>query len=154
MMKRKPAILELGTVSHGTLRSEDLLDAFLWEAEHLRLTKDERSRVREIRAASKADEDADYWISGDAEEDVNTLQDILGNHVPPYCYFGAHPGDGSDFGVWISESLTDDCVNDDVWRDPGDGSTMPQGKAYRLVVSDHGNMTLYDRHGREIWGVV
>lgn len=28
---------------------------------------------------------------------------------------------------------------------------MPKAAAYRLVTSDHGNRTLYDRKGREVW---
>lgn len=30
-------------------------------------------------------------------------------------------------------------------------SRMPKGASFRLVTSDHGNQTLYDRKGREVW---
>ena len=38
----------VGSVSEGTMREQDLIPSFLWEARHLRLTKDERKKVSAI----------------------------------------------------------------------------------------------------------
>ena len=106
-----------GTVSHGTMRPEDLIPAFLSVAESHRLSRANRARVREIQkrhaALNKhaqegdpeADEDAweTYYASGDANEDTHALFDILDTIAPAGHYFGAHPGDGCDYGFWKHE---------------------------------------------------
>lgn len=162
MHKSKPRYAPLGTVSPGTMRPEDSIPAFLDCAEGLRLSREDRKTVARIRrdsnAALWADEHSQevtgYWTLK-ADDDANTLFDILENYAPPYCYFGAHEGDGADYGFWVRhESLEDDIRSGDIWRDPDDGSSMPGVSLYRLVISDHGNMTLYHRNGREVWAVV
>jgi hypothetical protein len=91
-------VLPLGSVSTGTLRAQDLLEAFLWEAERLQLTRAERATARGIRRRyDAADEDSAYW-DDESADDVQELTQILESHCPDYCYFGSHPGDGADFG--------------------------------------------------------
>lgn len=41
--------------------------------------------------------------------------------------------------------------SEDVWED---SKPEPPEWSYRLSISDHDNYSLYDRRGREIWGVV
>jgi hypothetical protein len=58
----------------------------------------------------------------------------------PYTTLGTHPYDGADLGIWPmldNESL-------DAARDSG----------YRVEISDHGNVALYDAADIEIWSVV
>jgi hypothetical protein len=156
----KPRFAPLGSVSSGTTRPEDLIPRFLDVAEGLRLSREDRKTVVRIRHDSNnalwADEHSQesdgYWTL-QADSDLEALFDLLSNYAPPYCYFGAHEGDGADYGFWVS--LTPGYDHDNVWIDPQDGSRMPrEGYDYRLVISDHGNMTLYYRNGREVWGVV
>jgi len=190
MRHRKPSFHgPTGTVSHGTLRSEDLLPAFLSECEDLRLTKSERNQVRSISAAvAKAErqneslrattqEKAERYWQEDASEDCNTLQDILSNHAAPFCYFGNTEGDGSDFGWWVSRECLEMGVYDgEVLLESSNGSkdayscgrirgaesakeamreVPARNVRYRMVINDHGNVTLYDRrNGREVWGIV
>jgi len=149
-----------GSISSGTLRTEDLLDSFSWELEALvqrnagawcsddgRVTRDAYMTL--IGEAREVDPD-----SGDAVELVSELEDALQDFAPPYAYFGAHPGDGADFGFWMSENLPDDFDGLKV----SDTSEIPDdysGEA--LHVNDHGNMTLYEcdnGHTREVWSVV
>lgn len=162
----------IGSVSTGTLCDVDLFDSFLWEAQHLRLTKDERKQVSRMKREENHDAckylGNDAWDCGhidqaagecdchacDRSMDVEELTDILNNHALPYFYFGAHPGDGADFGYWLSE----DFENEFDGLKVSDTSEVPRGYTGEVLhVSDHGNMTLYSAsRGRlhEIWAIV
>lgn len=159
MRRSKPRVGRIGSVSHGTARAEDLLPRLLDAAGDLRLSKADRKEWRIIGAhlesANESDDEA-YFTADGAGKDLEVLFDMLNDYSPAFCYFGAHEGDGSDYGWWISYDALDEAQYDgEVWRDPDDGeSRMPAEARYRLVVSDHGNMTLYHRNGREVWGVV
>jgi hypothetical protein len=86
-----------GTVIHGTLREEDLVPAFLDCLEEL-----DKKAADELRANMPkygTDEMAEFLN----EELFNTLN----LHAPDGHYFGAHPGDGSDFGFWEDEQGSD-----------------------------------------------
>ena len=101
--RRKP---RPGTVSHGTMRPEDLVPAFLSVAESHRLSRANRAQVREIQkrhAALNDDAWEEYYQSEDADEDTHTLFDILDTLAPAGHYFGAHPGDGCNYGFWQNE---------------------------------------------------
>ena len=153
----RPKTLQIGSVSRATLRTEDLIPSFLWECNHLHLSRDERAKVREIERNAKAE---DYYESEDADWDLNeTLFAILDNHCPVGCYFGAHPGDGSDFGCWVSDDYIREFEDNANGVKVSDLSDVPKGYVGNVLhVNDHGNATLYHktRNGRliEIWGVV
>ena len=51
--RRKNDTLSIGSVSPGTMRTEYLIPSFLWEAQRLALTQDERKQVNAIRKASE-----------------------------------------------------------------------------------------------------
>lgn len=141
----------IGSVSTGTLLESDLIPSFLWEARQLRLTKDERKTVSRINRESDVD---GYFESEECEYDLEQLYSILDNHSLPYFYFGAHPGDGADFGWWLSETITEDFDGLKV----NDTSEVPRGFTGEVLhVNDHGNLTLYSAYrGRlhEVWAVV
>jgi hypothetical protein len=46
-----------------------------------------------------------WWHTIQAAEMVDTLINALQNYTPQGHYFGVHPGDGSDFGCWLLESV-------------------------------------------------
>jgi hypothetical protein len=151
-----------GTVSHGTLRTEDLLDSFAAELEW-QVTRNadyfqqddamrtQRDRllciVNDARECDPDSEDADYILN---EKLIDALQEF----APAYAYFGAHPGDGSDFGFWLSENMQEDFDGLKV----SDTSEVPSDYCGEvLCVNDHGNMTLYnaiDGTLIEVWSVV
>jgi hypothetical protein len=160
----------MGTVSHATMRAEDLIPAFCGELEdRARLKtsasgvsfaerKSHRALVRQIRRAARS---KGYYDGADSGDDLSALFDALEAYAGPYMYFGAHPGDGSDFGYWLSESWDED------FGDAGDDADaikvsdigeLPRGfKGEVAVVTDHGNVTLYScdaRTLREIWAIV
>lgn len=147
MEKRKT--LNIGSLSEGTLRTEDIWDSLIYELRQL--------------APRKAAQLEREW-DAIPEDDPDGLRDMLLNEslypeleafVPAFCYLGSNEGDGASIGVWPSyESLDQAKAEGEVWQDPDDGSRMPKSASYRMVVSDHGNVTLYHANGREIWGVV
>lgn len=162
----------LGSVSSGTLRSEDLLDSFRSALEGLifdngdYLSRSENFPTRD-RLNNLIGEAYDaYCEDGETLEDeenaseiVNDLQDALNEFAPEFAYFGAHPGDGADFGFWPDiDSARENCEFVSTKKqDCPDADFV----GYWLHVSDHGNVTLYSREhdgmgkiDREVWSVV
>ena len=139
----------LGTVIHATLRTEDLLAAFADELEyHVQRNAEEwcsdDGRVRRdqlLRLVGEAREiDPD---DEDAPELVNDMNDELCSFAPPYCYFGATEGDGSDFGFWPSmESIEELPRLEDCDRDAA--KALGEDCIY---VNDHGNVTVFGGDG-------
>jgi hypothetical protein len=133
--------------------ASDLIPSFLWELEHQqRRTRADYNLCRSINARMNGD---DYYESEDADYDLEALFDALDNYAPNYFYFGSHPGDGADYGWWLSETFEEDFDGLRV----SDLSEVPTGYAGGvLVVSDHGNMTLYAYHRNhsitELWALV
>lgn len=158
MPKRtKPTTLRIGSVSSGTMRPEDLVHAFLNALDNIRLTQEERKQVRAVVASGSRRPGNHDSI----DEDLSTLFDILNNHCPDYCYFGAHEGDGADYGCWVNQDWQDD---NNVFRSgnlPGEDyletKHARETREYWAYVNDHGNVTLYRRAGNrwiEVWSVV
>lgn len=159
--------LTIGSVSHGTMRTEDLLPVFLDLLEEVAGAGEHESLIM----------DANNWIDRDDDDDedteeedfqdheatgseiVNELIDALDQYCPAYCYFGAHPGDGGDYGVWPCMDDVEQRVRDNDGLVVSDLSEVPDDYAGEvLYVNDHGNVTLYEQDGkgrrREIWAVV
>ena len=91
---------ELGTVSHATLRPQDLVPAFL-ERLHSLEPETHASLLANFRCVALSDDDS-WWESEDCAHFLNEdLFDALNNCAPDYVYFGSHEGDGADFGFWI-----------------------------------------------------
>ena len=156
---------EFGSVSSGTMRTEDLLTAFTDTLDHLLSIQPRRFPRKKYRAlirdANKALalEDSDT-AADDASDIVSELFDALNEFAPVYGYFGAHCGDGADYGYWLVDDL-EECFDDGL--KVSDTSEVPAD--YRgevLHVNERGNVTLYVAHGRkgrapklrEIWSLV
>ena len=80
------------TISHGTMRPEDLIPKFLEVLEELN---------------PKVSESAKRWnelaIQEVQSQFLSELFDLLDQEAPEGFYFGSHPGDGSDYGFWQME---------------------------------------------------
>ena len=95
---------EPGTVSHGTLREQDLVPAFLSVLEehaseaHERITDQYPNVIEALRRDPDGivDWDPVHWLMED-------LVDALDEAAPDGYWFGAHEGDGADFGFWEIE---------------------------------------------------
>jgi hypothetical protein len=146
---KRPSFLPLGTITAGTLRPADLLEHFTTALSYIRLTRAERATVREITRTFEEDEDTD----------VDALIDIASNHAPDMCYVGTLEGDGACFGVWPSWDRISEAEHDgDLVRLTDLSELDNRTPYYILLVSDHGNATLYRRAGNghliQLWSVV
>ena len=156
----------IGTIIHGTLRSEDLLEVFADELERLArgcVHPGNAQTYQEIVADARMivvqlENDPDDTVNaGAAGECVSDLMDALNEFAAPYCYFGTLEGDGADFGFWPDvESLESDVHSGDVLKLNAGDEWPDNAIAYDYVmeVTDHGNVTLYTGAGKEIWSCV
>jgi hypothetical protein len=128
----------IGSISTGTLRIEDLLDAFAGELS--RLTNDTHKLLKDYATV-----DADDWSQG--SELVNELQEALNEHAPPHVYFGSLEGDGADFGFWPTQEPFSDTCATHITHEPAG----PLNQNTELIdldcnvyvsVNDHGNITV------------
>ena len=94
MPSRKPTTLDPGSISWGTMRTEDIMPRLLGVMSGLRLTRAERHRFQHIHR---------HWEEYEPETQEWCLDDlftIANDHCPEEHYCGAHPDDGADYGVW------------------------------------------------------
>jgi len=151
----------IGTVIHGTLRDEDLLPAFTAELE--RLDTGEYAGViaeanaiiaKGMRWGGHGEPVAD-WNDDDREQVgylINeSLIDALQTFCPPHVYFGSIEGDGADFGFWTTDPR-DTCDVVDIMG--GNGAYVDTECGLYVQVSDHGNISVYELAGAEIWSAV
>ena len=159
----KPA--NLGSISHATLRTDDLLSAFSdeleWQiqrnADYFQSSEDTRKErdgfINLIWEAREYDEDK-ALASGDYEtgdEIVQSLIDALNTFAGSYQYFGSHQGDGSDFGYWIDWECIQDCAYSGDVAVFAALADIPEGFTGNAVVTnDHGNSTGYRIESGEI----
>jgi hypothetical protein len=146
------------------MRARDLLPAFADVLERLNKTAQGGVSGGNTNAIEDARNVTDF-DSEDASEAVYELMEYLNEYAPAYGYFGAHPGDGSDYGFWLHEDFRQMIVDDG----GSVGDELPSKRTESgefLVVNDHGNCTLYawnpvkntqfihDQSWREVWAIV
>lgn len=94
----------MSSIISGTHRPQDLIPAFLDAVEDLAPEEYAALRLTPFPcppAYALEDEDSDWWDGPDCAWFLNEeLWNILDSVAPDGHYFGAHPGDGSDFGFW------------------------------------------------------
>lgn len=88
-------------------------------------------------------------MEDDAEELKEAIVDALQDFCPPFCYFGSHLGNKSDYGVWFnSEEFDEACHAGEVVMlldgppTEVDLKTCPDA-FYFSAVTDHGNLTVW-----------
>lgn len=100
------------SVSNGTNRTQDLIPVFLHEldkrspdmmANTTRLYRHLFDGNGEFIPGKWLYDDKAWWRSSDANSLMHCLFDSLGSICPPGIRFGAHEGNGSDFGFWANE---------------------------------------------------
>lgn len=100
------------SVSHGTMRDIDLIPSFLSVLELVEYPGISAYRIEwdEIEKSRKQD-GHNYWCICkycDSSYLMEDVWDALMEIAPDGCYFGAHPGDGSDYGFWKEEDIDDE----------------------------------------------
>lgn len=114
----------LGTVSHGTLRTQDLIDAAFDAFDRVKDWRTTAGRPYdepyEVRAVGKAEvafarherlraelEASDQYVNWCEAESGTWASEYLTSVVdtlcPPGVYYGAIEGDGADIGFWLAE---------------------------------------------------
>ena len=102
-----------GSISQGTLRDEDLLPRFVDAIDEIlndRITDTRRDSPEEVAEVGRIHDflgdwerrsaSEDYWDGEEVGWDLDKVFDILDTLAPDGFYFGAHEGDGADFGFW------------------------------------------------------
>jgi hypothetical protein len=138
MTNRKASV---GSISHGTLRTSDLLICFASELDYLRGNDDATKLVDSLPTIGEDDETEIDDSREEASDLLAMLFDELDALAPPYCYFGGLEGDGSDFGFWPSMDAIDELPR----IKNEEGETLPE--ADHCYVNDHGNVRVYGADG-------
>ena len=111
---KKPHI---GTVSWGTHRPSHLIPKFLIALEKCNFAKYSEIRSRCPIFVFKPDSvDKEWFDTEDAAEVLDDLFKALRDAgVDNYLYFGAHDGDGADFGFWVDwDRIEDDLATGEI----------------------------------------
>jgi len=113
-----PIFAQTGSISTGTLRKEDLIQTFMNTleglVEELSLSVEcmdsalaqqkvvtEVGGYQELMGAIERRMEQEGYFDGEVSYwDLEELFDALSEFCPDNHYFGAHEGDGADFGFW------------------------------------------------------
>lgn len=151
-------------ISEATLRLEDLIPAL---ANALLEEKDDEV-AKEVHAqcdGAPLDNERDPWWQ--TEEPMwlyEELTQIAYAVAEPFCYFGSSEGDGACIGWFADVDSVEEAArySEDVIKIAA-GDPMPEWDATEFVaeVTDHGNVTLWQRHmhngfreWRQVWSVI
>ena len=85
------------TLIHGSMRNCDLVPAFM---DALRDTPEYVQLMNSVPNYAADDERCHWWISQDAYCLGSELFDVMEDYAQDGYCFGAHVGDGSDYGYW------------------------------------------------------
>lgn len=147
----------LGSCSHGTLRSQDLLPRFLDIARALQiegLQEWETGLLENLMACSEED------LEETRCEALEELQDRLCNAAPWGLYFGSSEWDGTDFGFWVWDYIDHDAREQVREGLLNSGETLPDGPQSLpfFQINERGNMAYYEPNYKgelvEIWSCV
>jgi hypothetical protein len=171
----------VGSVSHATMRPEDLIPCFLDELKRQEdLSEGDKALIAEIKHRMETNTEpcadgkpglrlrkangkfATYYESTAVDYDLEALFDALESYSPPFMYFGAHPNDGADYGWWLSEEWKEQLVEEGGIKVVDTSKIPPDFKGgYVAEVNDHGNVTLWQCSPaaggfllEEVWSIV
>lgn len=137
---------KLGSISTGTLKTDDLLGAF---AEALSNHGGDNEHHELIADAFMAQCEFGH-------EDAEILEELefqLREICPPFVYFGSHPDDSADFGFWpdmrdLNEAIR--LAGNYQGKDASEGLWLSDDRVI-VQVSDHGNVEVMDLDRNILW---
>ena len=136
------AEFQLGSISTGTLRTQDLLEAF-------------HSTIAASGTPPALAEDG--YIDGGEPYSAGELLEVyteqLESLCPPFVYFGTLEGDGADFGFWVDWDRLNEARQNIGMASESDEEILKEDNVI-VQVSDHGNVTVMDMERNIIWSVV
>ena len=143
----------IGSVSTGTMRTEDLMPAFADELSTLEMSETGVQLLADVEKFLGSPEALPGLDSEEAQWLMQELFDELDNHAPLHMRFGSHDGDGADFGFWPTDF--DDCHRITIDQGKNGDHTFVDTECNLLVeTNDHGNMTVKELGGKIIWDCV
>jgi len=161
--------LQIGSISDGTLKTEDIGNNLIWHMDRLDLDTNDLNTFNKLKKEFSDEiehlEESEEEYSEKLENIFDEIKDIADNYTPDYCYLGMSDCDGADFGVWPEPDLfiptTQGGYDGYVFRSTietnGVDEHVPEEYSHYLAVNDHGNCTLWSRDGdtwTECWSVV
>lgn len=136
----------IGSISSGTMRNEDLIPDFLDELERLaKLNKNKTHLTLVEKIQNRINNNPDYYESENADYDLNEdLFNALNEYAKPYCYFGSHEGDGSNYGFWVSYDSIQDDIEFKELLSVSDLNDIPHNyNGFAVFTNDHGKMIMH-----------
>ena len=127
---------------NGTLNNFDLITMFL---DTIRDTAQyEAYMIMPLQPFCTSEPNDDYWDSEDATHILEDLLYTLDLYAPEGYYFGAHPGNNSDFGYWKDEDEDEGRTFEEVFNECYDNaSTEAIISIHNKYCSDSGDMDDY-----------
>jgi hypothetical protein len=148
---------QLGSISTGTLRPEDLLKAFLpylnKENEHAQEAQAVLERIATDTWPPGIDNLEQYLTEFNTSELLDIIMDELQELCPPFVCFGTLEGDGADFGFWVDWDRLNEAMQNIGMASESDEEILKEDNVI-VQVSDHGNVTVMDMERNVIWSVV
>ena len=132
----------LGSVSTGTLRTEDLLPPLI---NKLRQFNPDHHLVQEYDVSALNDSDAEI---------MGQLSEALQEHSPPFVYFGAHPDEVADFGFWPDWDALEKAVHGLRYPITSKGVYRLESEQVILEFDGRSNVTVMDLDRRILWTTV
>jgi len=104
-MTRLKQFAPLGTIIRATYIEADIINALAPVVQYFRPSFTLPEDIAEYLAAGEDSESNECALS---EYLNNDLWELMQEFAAPGTYFGAHYGDGSDFGYWECETTSED----------------------------------------------
>ena len=154
-MPEKRPVLPFGSVSHGTLDTGELIKAFYDLLEensesYAQSIRDNFYQYDRILLELQWGRIIPVEMEEGAQELLEALTNALQDFCPAFCYFGAHSGNTSDYGVVFNgEEFDEACRTGEVVMlldgppTEIDCQTCPDAFFF-AAVTDHGNLTVWE----------
>jgi uncharacterized protein YfaT (DUF1175 family) len=160
----------LGSISTGTLRPQDLLETFAATlnqldkanpliAQALDGIASNFGRGKMLTSHGEASqllaENIALTVKVASYQLVNELADAIQEHCPPFVRFGAHEGDGADFGFWVDHEALNEALQDPEYTlINGQLYSVPRNEA--VLIQNHGtdDVTVMDMERNVLWSTV